>query len=89
MAHTRLRLAIHNRRQRLVSKGLCLIHSNARLHVAAATREMMDSFGWEVFDHTPCGPDLLPSEYHLYPRLKEVLGNVNLDSDKELNPTGG
>lgn len=31
-------------------KRVCLIHENARPHVAASTGEMSDSLGWKGFD---------------------------------------
>lgn len=58
------------------------LHDNARLHVAAAIREMIESFGWEVFDQPRYSPNLSSGDYHLFTKLKEFL-----DSDKELKST--
>lgn len=64
-------------------KRVCLIHDNAQLHVAAETWEKIDSFGWNFLDHPPYSPDISPSDYHLFPKLKEFSGG-DLESDGEL-----
>lgn len=48
---------------------------------------MIDSFGWDVFAHPPYSPDLSPSDNHIFPKLKEFLGEVHLDSDEEIQST--
>jgi len=50
------------------------------LSMAQLTRELTvehrkaADFWWEQFDHPPYSPDLAPSDYHLFPRLKKELG---------------
>jgi len=58
-------------------------HDNARLHTANRTRELLDHFEWEVFDHLPYSPDLAPSGYHLFPNMKTWLAMQRFD-DAEL-----
>lgn len=66
-----------------------LIFDSAHLHVAAAKQEMIDSYGWEVFDHPPYIYNLSPSNNHLFAKLKEFLSGVCLDSDEKLKSTDG
>jgi hypothetical protein len=42
-----------------------MVHDNARPHTAAATQDLMVTFGWEQFDHPPYSPDLAPSDFHV------------------------
>lgn len=72
---------------RTAGKDCCQkgFYSNTRPHVAAATREILHSFGWEVF-YRP--DDLLASDYHLFTKLRSFLGGVRLESDVEMKSTG-
>lgn len=80
----RLRRAIQNKRRGKLTKGILLLHDNARPHTAARSREMIDSFGWEVLDHPPYSPDLAPSDFHLFRYLKNHLGGKRYDDDEEV-----
>ncbi|KAJ4428773.1 hypothetical protein ANN_25766 [Periplaneta americana] len=60
----KLRRAFQNKRRGKLSRGVVLLHDNARPHTAASTRELLDQFGWEIFDHPPYSPDLAPSDFH-------------------------
>ncbi|KAJ4425552.1 hypothetical protein ANN_27747, partial [Periplaneta americana] len=64
-----------------------LLHENARPHTAASTRELLDQFGWEIFDHPPYSPDLSPSDFHLFTKLTDFLGGTRFGSDEELKKT--
>ncbi|KAJ4428268.1 E3 ubiquitin-protein ligase mib1, partial [Periplaneta americana] len=79
--------AIQNKRRGMLSRGVVLLHDNARLHTAASTRELLDQFGWEIFDHPPYSPDLAPSDFHLFTKLKDFLGGTRFGSDEELKKT--
>jgi histone-lysine N-methyltransferase SETMAR len=59
-------------------------HNNARPHAAARTQAMLQEFRWEVFEHPTCSPDLAPSDFHLFPKLKEFLGGRRFKSDEEV-----
>ncbi|GBL79037.1 hypothetical protein AVEN_48988-1 [Araneus ventricosus] len=68
----------------MLSGGIVLLHGNARPHTAAATQELLDKFGWEIFDHPPYSPVFAPSDFHLFLKLKEFLGGKCFGSDEEL-----
>ena len=57
----------------MLSRGVVMIHDNARPHTAAATQNLITTFGWEQFDHPPYSPDLAPSDFHLFLHLKSFL----------------
>jgi hypothetical protein len=52
-----------------------MLHDNARSHTAAAaTQDLIGTFGWEQFDHPPYSPDFVPSDFHVFLHLKTFLG---------------
>ena len=60
----------------------CVIHDNARPHTAAATQNLITTFGWEQFDHPPYSPDLAPSDLHLFLHLKSFLAGRRLHDNE-------
>ncbi|GBL85047.1 hypothetical protein AVEN_221285-1 [Araneus ventricosus] len=80
----KLRRDIQNRRREMLSGGIVLLHDIARPHIAAATQELLDQFGWKFFYLPPYIPDLAPSDFHLFLKLKEFLGGKRFGSDEEL-----
>lgn len=79
-----LRRAIQNKRRGLLSSGVVLLHDNARPHAAQKTKDLLDTFKWDVFAHPPYSPDLAPSDYHLFMHMKKWLGSQRFDDDEEL-----
>ncbi|KAJ4446928.1 hypothetical protein ANN_13629 [Periplaneta americana] len=71
----------------IVSQHLGYHKICARPHTAASTRELLDQFGWEIFDHPPYSPDLAPSDFQLFTKLKDFLGGTRFGSDEELKKT--
>ena len=64
----RLKPAIRRKRRGLLSKGVVLLHNNARPHTAAETLRKLK---FQVMAHPLYSPDLAPSDYHLFCPLKE------------------
>jgi histone-lysine N-methyltransferase SETMAR len=79
----RLKTAIRNKRKGLLSRGVILLHDNARPHTARLTLEAVDKLGLEVLPHPPYSPDLAPSDYHLFGPMKKMLGGQKFSSDME------
>lgn len=82
----KLRRAIQNKRRGKLSKTVFLFHDNARPHAARLTQDLLEGFKWDVFGHPPYSPDLAPSDFHLFPQLKQHLSGrrfANLDDLKE------
>jgi transposase len=71
----RLKEAIQHKRPRLLTKGLgiLLLYDSARPHSAAATVNLLNSWGWEILPHPPYSPDLALSDFHLFPKVKKHL----------------
>jgi hypothetical protein len=54
------------------------MHDNARPHTAARTQDLFQKFCWDMFDHPPYSPDLAPSNFHHFSRMKVWLGTQRL-----------
>jgi hypothetical protein len=44
----------------------------------------MNLFNWEIFDHPPYSPDLPPSGYHLFTKMKVWLATPRFHTNEEL-----
>jgi len=47
----KLRHAVQNKRRRMLSATILLLHDNAQLHSVAETQDLITSFRWEQMDH--------------------------------------
>ena len=84
MLTDRLKPAIRSKRRGLLSKGVVLLHDNARPHTAAHTVETLCKLKFEVMVQPPYSPDLAPSDYHLFGPLKEALRGRRFTSGQEV-----
>ena len=88
----RLHKAIQNRRRGKLSRGTVLIHDNARPHTARQTQTLLhDDFHWDTFDHPPYSPELAPSDFYHFLKMKEHLAGNDLQmmrTDSMLSWTG-
>ncbi|KAG5314892.1 SETMR methyltransferase, partial [Pseudoatta argentina] len=80
----KLRRAIQNKRRGMLTAGVSLLH-NARPHVTASTTALLNQFSWDVLTHPPYSPNLAPSDYHLFTKLKESLAGKRFQSDEKKN----
>ena len=62
----------HNRRPRTGTRGLRLLHDNARPHKTKLVREKLESMRVVELDHPPYSPDLAPCDFWLFPKLKKT-----------------
>ena len=79
----RLRASIKEKRRGLLSAGVLLLHDNASSHTSRLARSAVHHCGFEELPHPPYSPDLAPSDFHLFPKLKEHLrGNRYADNEE-------
>ena len=71
-----------------VRNGTLLQHDNARPHTSAATRDVIQRLGFSVLPHPPYSPDLAPSDFHLFPKLKGHLKGQHFSCDEEVKSAG-
>ena len=60
--------------------GIKLLHDNAPAHKSATVQEYLKESGLDVLDHPPYSPDLVPCDFWLFPRLKEMLRGHRFES---------
>jgi hypothetical protein len=74
-------------RRGLLSKGVPLLHDNARPHTAAATVNTTQKVKFEIMNHPSYSPDHAPSNCHVFGMLKEALNGQRFHSDIEVKDT--
>jgi len=62
---------LKEKRRGKVTKVVLFLHDNAPAHWALATQKRLAYLGFHCLDHPPSSPDLAPSDYHLFPGLKD------------------
>jgi len=70
---TKLRAAIRRKRPGVLTKGMLLLHENARPDSVNQTTATLRSCKWEVLQHPLYSPDLGPSDFHLFGPPKQHL----------------
>ena len=61
-----------------------LHHNNARPHCSAQTQDTMTCLKFTVVPHPSYSPDLVPSDFWLFPKLKGTLKGQHFSSDVEV-----
>jgi hypothetical protein len=56
---------------------------NAPRHVVALTSALLEQFKWEIFEHPPYSPDLVPRDYHFFLHHNKFLAGQSLRRDQE------
>ncbi|PNF33524.1 hypothetical protein B7P43_G17639 [Cryptotermes secundus] len=60
-------------------------HDNARPHTARTTVVTINDLHFECLPHPAYSPDLVPSDFHMFGPLKEVMGGKTFHSDEEVH----
>lgn len=60
------------------------MHDNAWTHTANRTRNVLNTLKWEVFPRLPYSPNLAPSDFHLFPKMKSWLATQRFNGDVKL-----
>ena len=67
-----------------------MLHDNARPHTARLAQVLLrEQFHWDIYEHPPYSPNLAPSDYFLFPKMKEHLAAKRFTSDDDLKNTVG
>lgn len=80
----KLRDAIKEKRRGKLRKGVLLHQDNAPSHKSAIATAAIAQAGFQLVDHPPYSPDLAPSDYRLFPKLKEQLRGKRFSTDNEV-----
>ena len=76
--------AIREKRRGKLSKGVLLQQDNARVHICKVTMDAVERNGYELIPHPTYSPDLAPSDFFLFPNLKNDIRGLHFRSDKEV-----
>jgi hypothetical protein len=68
----------------MISQGIMMLHDKACSHIADATQDLIATFGWEQFGHTPYSPELAPGDFHVSLHLKTFLRVRQFHDDSEV-----
>jgi histone-lysine N-methyltransferase SETMAR len=74
---------IQNKRRGMFSRGVVMLRDCPLTHCRRNT-DLIATFGWEQFDHSPFTPDLAPSDCHVFLHLKNFLGGRRFHDDSEV-----
>jgi histone-lysine N-methyltransferase SETMAR len=58
---------------------------NARPHVSGAVSEILEKYGRQVLPHPPYSPDMSPTAFDLFPKLKKLLRGKRFRSIEEVS----
>ena len=75
---------IREKRPGLAKKKVIFHQDNARPHTSVVAMAKLHELGHELLPHPPYSPDLAPSDFHLFPKLKIFLGGRKFASTEEL-----
>lgn len=80
----RLKESIKEKRRGKLTKGVLLLHDNAPVHKSRVALAALHNVGFDILDHPPYSPDLAPSDYYLFPKLKKELRGKKFSTDEEV-----
>ena len=72
----------------MLTKGVVILHESAWPHTVTRTNALIKIFICEIFDHPPYSPDLTPSDYHLFTKMKVWLATQRFHTNEELMDGG-
>ena len=68
----------------MLSNGVRLLHDNAPVCTAPVAKVAVKECGFKEIEHPPYSPDLAPSDYYLFFKLKKDLQGKKFDDDEEV-----
>jgi histone-lysine N-methyltransferase SETMAR len=74
--------AFRSKRRSRSVKSVCLLHYNARPHIATVTIGTLEGMHCEVLPHPAYSPDLMLSDFHLFGPIREALGRKVFRADE-------
>ena len=78
----RLRQVIARKRRGKLTRGVLLLQENAPAHTSQVAMTAATECGFEVIPHTPYSPDIAPSDFCLFPKLKSNLSGTQFGSKR-------
>jgi len=75
---------IKKKRLHMAKKKVLYHHDNAPSHTSLKAMAKLDQLRFELVAHPPYSPDLVPSDYYLFPNLKRWLQGKRFRSNEEV-----
>jgi len=80
---TRLDEKIREKSLGLQKKKIIFHQNNAHAHKSVLAMGKLRDLHYELLEHPPYSPDLAPSEFYLFPKLKLVLAGQRFSSNQK------
>ena len=81
---TQLREKIKTKRRRKPTKGVFFHQHNTPVHKSVIAMAAIHDCGFLLIEHPPYSPDLAPSDFHLFPKLKTAISDTHFQSDDDV-----
>jgi histone-lysine N-methyltransferase SETMAR len=81
---TKLHKKILEKRRGKLAKGVLFLQDNAPVHKSFIALQKLYEIGFDLIDHPPYSPDLAPSDYYLFPKLKKHLKGAKFSTNNEV-----
>ena len=81
---TQLRENIEIKRRGKLTKGVLFHQDNAPVHKFVIAMAAIHDYGFKLVEHPPYSPDLAPSDFHLFPKLKTANSGTHFQSDDDI-----
>lgn len=75
---------VRESRPSLQRKKILLLHDNAPAHTAKVVTQKIQELHLQTVPHPPYSPDLAPSDFFLFERLKNSLAGTTFERDEEV-----
>lgn len=79
-----LREAIKTKRRGKLSYSVWLLQDNAPAHTSQLSIDAARECGFRILPHPPYSPDLAPSDYFLFHRMKDELRGRHFETDESV-----
>ena len=79
----KLRAKLAEKRPEKLHHGIFFHHDNAPAHSSWIKRDVLREFRWELLPHPPYSPNLAPSHFFLFSKLKEHLKGIYFNDTNE------
>ena len=72
------------KRRRKPTEGVLFHQDNALVHKSVIAVAAIHDCGFKLIEHPPYSPDLAPSDFHLFPKLKTAISGTHFQSDDDV-----
>ena len=69
----RLRQEIARKRRGKLTRGVLIVQDNAPAHTSQVAISAVTKCGFQILSHPPYSPDMAPSDFYFFPKLKTHL----------------